>query len=114
MKYAELHRLITQNGWVELPKRGKGSHKRYVKDGKVCFASSTENVLRANTAYIYVESDRKDQNPSGCLFLVDEVNGINEVLSDNGSQAPCYDLQGRRVTHPAKGIYIINGKKVVY
>lgn len=85
-----------------------------VKDGKVCFASSTENVLRANTAYIYVESDKKDRNPSGCLFLVDEVNGINEVLSDNGSQAPCYDLQGRRVTHPAKGIYIINGKKVVY
>ena len=36
MKYTELHRLITKNGWVELPKRGKGSHKRYVKEGKVC------------------------------------------------------------------------------
>ena len=35
MKYTELHRLITKNGWVELPKRGKGSHKRYVKDGTV-------------------------------------------------------------------------------
>ena len=35
MKYSELHRLIVQNGRVELPKRGKGSHKRYVKDGKI-------------------------------------------------------------------------------
>ena len=24
-----------------------------------------------------------------------------------------YDLQGRRVAHPAKGIYIVNGRKVV-
>ena len=25
-----------------------------------------------------------------------------------------YDLSGRRVHHPTKGIYIINGKKVIY
>ena len=85
-----------------------------VKDGKVCLASSTDNVLRANTAYLYVESSRKDQNPSGCLFFVDEVNGISEVTSENSGQAPCYDLQGRRVSHPTKGLFIINGKKVVY
>ena len=27
-------------------------------------------------------------------------------------EAPVFDLQGRRVEHPEKGIYIINGKKV--
>jgi len=25
-----------------------------------------------------------------------------------------YDLQGRRVTHPTRGIYIMNGKKMVF
>lgn len=35
MKFAELHRLITQCGWVLLPKKGKGSHLRYEKDGRV-------------------------------------------------------------------------------
>ena len=35
MKYSELHRLIVQSGWTELPKRGKGSHKQYMKDGRV-------------------------------------------------------------------------------
>ena len=29
MKYTELHRIILQNGWTELPGRGKGSHKEY-------------------------------------------------------------------------------------
>ena len=26
---------------------------------------------------------------------------------------PYYDLSGRRVEHPTKGVYIVNGKKVV-
>lgn len=34
MKYNELHRIIIQNGWKEIPGRGKGSHKVYEKDGK--------------------------------------------------------------------------------
>lgn len=35
MKYTELHKIILQNGWTEIPGRGKGSHKRYQKDGRV-------------------------------------------------------------------------------
>lgn len=31
----ELHRIILRNGWVPLPYKGKGSHVRYTKDGKV-------------------------------------------------------------------------------
>jgi hypothetical protein len=45
---------------------------------------------------------------------VDEVNGISEVTSEYSGQAPCYDLQGRRVSHPTKGLFIINGNQVVY
>ena len=32
---------------------------------------------------------------------------------DNSASGAVYDLQGRRVTHPTKGIYIVNGRKVV-
>lgn len=35
MKSTELHRIITRNGWVLIPKKGKGSHTRYTKDGKI-------------------------------------------------------------------------------
>ncbi|MBQ3658968.1 MAG: type II toxin-antitoxin system HicA family toxin [Bacteroidales bacterium] len=31
----ELHRIIVKNGWTPIPDRGKGSHIRYVKDGRI-------------------------------------------------------------------------------
>lgn len=34
MKNTELHRILSQNGWIPLHDRGKGSHIRYEKDGK--------------------------------------------------------------------------------
>ncbi len=34
------------------------------------------------------------------------------MLDAQGSQL-IYDLQGRRVENPTKGIYIVNGRKVV-
>ena len=35
MKYSELHKIIQKNDWVQIPGRGKGSHIRYRKDGKI-------------------------------------------------------------------------------
>jgi len=47
-------------------------------------------------------------------FGEDDADGINEV---NGSglmvNGPVYDLQGRRVQKPGKGLYIVNGKKIL-
>jgi hypothetical protein len=38
--------------------------------------------------------------------------GIEEVKSESGKMKTIYDLQGRKVENPSKGIYIIDGKKV--
>ena len=47
----------------------------------------------------------------------DETTGISEALplNDNGEMKNdnVYDLQGRCVTKPTRGLYIVNGKKVV-
>ncbi len=53
----------------------------------------------------------------GCPVNVEysSVTGIVNVNSKvTDSRSEIYDLSGRRVTKPSKGIYIINGKKVVY
>ena len=42
---------------------------------------------------------------------IDEV--YDEVKGENGEVKAVYDLQGRKVTHPTKGVYIVNGKKVL-
>lgn len=41
-----------------------------------------------------------------------EATGIKEITSDN-TKAEIFDLSGRRVAKVQKGVYIINGKKVI-
>ena len=49
------------------------------------------------------------------FFDFNETTSISEELrvkSEEFATAPVYDLQGRRVSQPTKGLYIVNGKKV--
>ena len=39
--------------------------------------------------------------------------GVEELKTENGKVKGIYDLQGRKIENPSKGIYIINGKKVL-
>jgi hypothetical protein len=47
-------------------------------------------------------------------FIDGDVTGITEIApqGETGS-LDCYNLSGQRVTKPAKGLYIVNGKKVI-
>ena len=51
------------------------------------------------------------------MFFDDETTGISDAmrLNDKGQMTndSYFDLQGRRVAQPAKGLYIVNGKKVI-
>lgn len=43
----------------------------------------------------------------------DGTTGINATINDTVNDNAIFDLSGRRVVNPTKGIYIVNGKKVV-
>ena len=63
-------------------------------------------------AYLEIEGD---SDVKGFTFVFeDDEDAINEVngsgVKANGS---IYDLQGRRVLNPGKGLYIVNGKKIL-
>ena len=48
------------------------------------------------------------------LFAEDIATGIKNVnVNENENENRYYDLNGRKVMNPTKGIYILNGKKVV-
>ena len=52
---------------------------------------------------------------SGGIYLLD-VDAIDTSVSpivNDGSESAYYDIQGRKVTHPTRGIYIKEGRKVV-
>ena len=46
---------------------------------------------------------------------IEEIDptGIHTITLDNDKRTPVYDLNGRRLESPQKGINIIGGKKVV-
>lgn len=75
----------------------------------------TVNVEDVNTTKFYEISTTKDGNAH---YYVNDVTaqhtGIDAVsLQESATKPGIYDLQGRSVTNPTKGLYIINGKKVI-
>ena len=46
------------------------------------------------------------------MIFRDETTGIKDVIVKTAND-DMYDLQGRRIVNPDKGVYIKNGKKVV-
>ena len=48
-----------------------------------------------------------------CTYILNDPTGIDEVKGENGEVKAVYDLTGRKVAEPTKGIYIIDGKKVL-
>lgn len=79
-------------------------------DGKfVKAAVATANPFRA-----YIKVPHAANAPATLQWLGDEATGISDYKAEDGSaKKEVYDLQGRRVENPVRGIYIINGKKVV-
>jgi hypothetical protein len=41
------------------------------------------------------------------------TTGISPTLALPQGEGVYYDLSGRRVEHPTKGLYIVNGKKIL-
>ena len=82
-------------------------------DGKVALRATDKTFIGPNEPYYYLSDDLVMLLPSGCLALADDVSGIDQLAADDHAAPVYYDLQGRRVDHPTKGLYIVNGKKVM-
>lgn len=49
----------------------------------------------------------------GKPLAVGEVSGVKAVVNGQQASSCYYDLQGRCVVNPTKGLYIVNGKKIM-
>ena len=88
----------------------------YVVSGnKICKVAVADAVTIApNKAYITL-TGVGDAPARGLDFIGidDETTGINEVSSQKAESAEFFNLAGQRVAQPTKGLYIVNGKKVI-
>ena len=62
---------------------------------------------------VYEELARVAKHTELTLTYSNNETGIEDIVTENGKVEAVYDLQGRKVNVPAKGIYIVNGKKIL-
>lgn len=91
----------------------KGENDYYVLSGNA-FKHFTGSSFAANKAYFDVEGNVV-QTRNFTIVFGGEATGIETVQNtmSNVQGSEVYDLQGRCVEQPTKGLYIINGKKIV-
>ena len=67
---------------------------------------------KAGRAYLAVEKTNEVAAVKG-FSLSDMETGISQVCGSAANNGVIYDLQGRRVERAVRGLYIVNGRKVV-
>ena len=117
-----------ENKMVKVPSSSQ-AYVLSIVDGEVGMyrAQLTDGYFlnNANKAYLLLGGNNLDiydeefdtsaggQLSNGYRFDFGGITGIDEVKGENGEVKTIYDLQGRKVEIPSKGIYIIDGKKVL-
>ncbi len=78
------------------------------------FRVGTENARTASAHKAYLAISSSDPNAAKLMFYVGEgsATGINAVEKDT-VDGEIYNLNGQRVNNARKGVYIVNGKKVI-
>ena len=75
------------------------------------------STMKANRAFMILDESMLDENNEANIALIDYETwltlGINEVSTAKEENNTIYDIQGRIVNNPTKGLYIVNGKKMV-
>ena len=94
------------------------------EEGVVAFFKTTTSVLELDGEYVNIFFNHafkaylpieQGSAARSLVFNFGGETGIHDIESGdlNGGNAEIYDLSGRRVQKAQKGLYIINGKKVV-
>jgi hypothetical protein len=103
---------VTERTLVEWTSDGKYN---YILQGGE-FKKASNGYLKAYRAYLHTSYNvaAPGARELEIVFDEEEATGITDVRSMNADvNGSAYDMQGRKVEQPQKGLYIVNGKKVV-
>ena len=94
-----------------------GSNSYSVEAGQTKTSTFTSQNLQEGGTYtlsVFKDKTKTDSWQDPITFTVSTSTGIQGVTDNIQEKEPVYyDLQGRIVPHPTKGIYIVNKKKVI-
>ncbi len=96
------------------------NYKFTVKEGETepgFYNFADNSTLSANKAYLRIPTawlpSTSDAKSVRMWFEDEEATGIDEINTNRPDSDTIYDMQGRRVKNPSKGMYIVNGKKMI-
>jgi hypothetical protein len=84
----------------------------FVSSNQLYKASDGTNTIKPYRAYFVTSS----QAPELRFVFDGQTTDVSEKVIGNCEKtatAPAYNLQGQRISHATKGIYVVNGKKVI-
>ena len=70
-------------------------------------------TMTAGKAYLETAASIAPAGARVALVFDDETTGISSIESVNQANGNVFNLNGQRVVKPAKGLYIVNGKKFI-
>lgn len=82
-------------------------------DSKLMFAKYTGSTMKGFRAYLPVDNSTIEAGLASFRLVFGVPTGIDTIVNQPAQEQTVYDLSGRRVEHAGKGLYIVNGKKVM-
>ena len=77
------------------------------------FVVTLAHYPAGNVVNVYSRSIDQYGNASDWVMKKITLTSIDTITTPDAPDTPYYDLQGRKVAHPTRGIYIKDGKKVI-
>ena len=91
-----------------------GTTYDYILFSDGLFYQIGNGTVATNKAYLHCTSDPTSAlAPSLSIVFGCETTGINSAKSEEIKDKSFFNLAGQRVMNPSKGLYIVNGRKVV-
>lgn len=110
------NKLVAVAAETEVSKATEENTTNYVltvQDEKVVFASINTVNATVPAGRAYLTLTENSLAPWLAIEGDGDATGILNMNRETTTNNVYYDLQGRRVEHPTKGVYVVNGKKVV-
>ncbi len=97
-----------RGGGNEVASQTDGKYN-YILNGDTFYAANGQNV-GTNKAYLQLSEPAKAR---ALVFEDEDITGISVVETMKQKVDGYFNIAGQRVAQPTKGLYIVNGKKVV-
>lgn len=86
-----------------------GNYKNYILNNGT-FYLANDQMVATNKAYLQLSGDGSKAN---LIFPNGDATSISSIMGEADNTNVYYNLQGMQVSNPTKGMYIVNGKKIM-